>query len=167
MNLVLIGYRGTGKSVVATRLAEKLPMTVVSLDEEIEREAALSIPEIVKKHGWSWFRDLESEIIKRHSAMDNLILDTGGGVVLRKENVRNLARNGRIFWLKASVATIAARIQDSSNRPSLTGAASFLEEIEEVLAERLPLYRASANYEIDTDLLSIKEVADLIVRQIR
>jgi shikimate kinase len=91
MNLVLIGYRGTGKSVVAARLVEKLPMTVVSLDEEIEREAGLSIPEIVKKHGWSWFRDLESEITKRLSAMDNLILDTGGGVVLRKENVRNLA----------------------------------------------------------------------------
>lgn len=167
MNLVLIGYRGTGKSVVAARLAEKLPMTAVSLDEKIEREAGLSIPEIVKKHGWSWFRDLESEITKRLSAMDNLILDTGGGVVLRKENVRNLARNGRIFWLKASVATIQTRIQDSSNRPSLTGAASFLEEIEEVLAKRLPLYRAAAHHEIDTDLLSIEEVADMIVRQIR
>ena len=166
MNLVLIGYRGTGKSVVAARLAEKLPMTVVSLDEEIEREAGLSIPEIVEKHGWSWFRDLESEITKRHSAMDNLILDTGGGVVLRKENVSNLARNGQIFWLKASIATIATRIQDSSNRPPLTGAASFLEEIEEVLAERLPLYRAAANHEIDTDLLSVEEVANTIIQQL-
>ena len=166
MNLVLIGYRGTGKSVVAARLAQKLPMTAVSLDEENEREAGLSIPEIVEKHGWSWFRDLEAEITKRLSAMDNLILDTGGGVVLREENVRNLARNGQIFWLKASVATIAARIQDSSNRPSLTGAGSFLEEIEEVLAERLPLYRAAADHEIDTDLLSVEEVADTIIQQI-
>jgi shikimate kinase len=167
MNVVLIGYRGSGKSVVAALLAQKLPMTAVNLDQEIEREAGLPIPEVVAKHGWSWFRDLESRITERFSAKDNLILDTGGGVVLQEENVRNLARNGRIFWLKASVDTIATRIRDSANRPSLTGSKSFLEEIEEVLAERLPLYRAAAHHEVDTDPLSVEEVADTIIRQIR
>ncbi len=167
MNVVLIGYRGAGKSVVAARLAQELPMRAVSLDEEIEREAGLSVAEIVEKHGWSWFRDLESEITARFSAKDNLILDTGGGVVLREENVRHLARNGRLFWLKASVDAIQTRIGDSANRPSLTGAKSFLEEIEEVLAERLPLYRAAAHHEIDTELLSVEEVAETIIRQIR
>jgi shikimate kinase len=166
MNLVLIGYRGSGKSVVAARLTQELPMTAVSLDREIEREAGLSIPEIVEQHGWPWFRDLESEITERFSALDNLILDTGGGVVLREQNVRYLARNGRIFWLKASVDTIAARIRSSSNRPSLTGAKSFVEEIEEVLAERMPLYRSAAHREIDTDVLSVEDVADAIIRQI-
>jgi shikimate kinase len=164
MNLVLIGYRGTGKSAVAALLARKLSMTVVCLDEEIEREAGLSIPEIVKKHGWPWFRDLEAEITRTFSGRDNLILDTGGGVILRDGNVKNLARNGRIFWLKASIETIAARIADSSSRPSLSGSKSFLEEIEEVLAERLPLYKAAADHEIETDRLSVEEVADTIVR---
>jgi shikimate kinase len=164
MNLVLIGYRGTGKSVVAAALARKLAMRAVSLDAEIEREAGLSIPEIVERHGWPRFRDLEAEITARFSALDNLILDTGGGVVLRERNVTNLAHNGRIFWLKASVETIVTRIQDSTNRPSLTGARSFVEEIAEVLAERLPRYRAAAHHEIDTDRLSVDEVADTIVR---
>jgi shikimate kinase len=167
MNVVLIGYRGTGKSAVAALLAQKLAMTAVSLDEQIEREAGLTIPEIVEKHGWAWFRDLESKITEKFSAMDNLILDTGGGVVLREENVRHLCRNGCIFWLKASVDTIGTRIQDTSNRPSLTGAKSFLEEIEEVLAERLPLYRAAANHEIHTDSLSVEEVADAIIERVR
>lgn len=167
MNLVLIGYRGTGKSGVAARLSEKLSMTAICLDEEIERDAGLSIPEIVEKHGWPWFRDLESKITSEFSAMDGLILDTGGGVILRDDNVRNLAQNGRIFWLRASVETIAARIRDSSNRPSLTGEKSFVDEVEQVLAERRPLYRAAAHHEIDTDLLSLEEVADAVIRMLR
>jgi shikimate kinase len=167
MNVVLLGYRGAGKSVVAACLAEKLPMTAVCLDEEIERQAGRSIAEIVEEVGWPRFRDLESEITAKFSAKDNLIVDAGGGVILREENVRNLERNGRIFWLRASVDTIATRIRDSGNRPSLTGAKSFLEEIEEVLAERLPLYRAAAHHEIDTDRLSAEEVAETIIQQIR
>jgi shikimate kinase len=166
MNLVLIGYRGTGKSAVAAVLADRLSRTAVCLDEEIERDAGASIPEIVEKHGWPYFRNLETKITRKFSAMDDLILDTGGGVVLRDENVRALAQNGRIFWLKASVETIAQRIQSSSNRPSLTGTKSFLDEIEEVLTERLPLYRAAADHEIDTDSLSMEEVADTILEQL-
>ncbi len=85
MNLVLIGYRGTGKSAVAEILSRKLGMPAVSLDEEIAREAGMPIPEIVEKHGWPWFRDLESEIAERFAMRDDAILDTGGGVVLRPE----------------------------------------------------------------------------------
>jgi shikimate kinase len=167
MNLVLIGYRGTGKSAVAALLSEKLSMTAICLDEEIESDARLSIPEIVEQHGWTWFRDLESKLTSKFSAMDELILDTGGGVILRDDNVSSLARNGRVCWLKASVETIAARIEHSSNRPSLTGEKSFLDEIEQVLAERTPLYRAAAHHEIDTDALSLEEVADAVIQAYR
>jgi shikimate kinase len=167
MNLVLIGYRGTGKSAVAALLSQKLSMAAVCLDEEIERDAGMSIPEIVEQHGWPWFRDLEARITSRFSAMDDLILDTGGGVILRAQNVSSLARNGRVCWLKASVETIAARIEHSSNRPSLTGETSFIDEIEQVLAERTPLYRAAAHHEIDTDALSIGEVVDAVIQAYR
>jgi shikimate kinase len=167
MNLVLIGYRGTGKSVVAAILSQKLRMPAVSLDEEIVREAGMTIPEIVEKHGWSWFRELESEIVERFAQRDEAILDTGGGVILRPQNVENLRRSGALFWLKASVEVIVERIQESSERPSLTEGRSFLEEVDEVLSERLPLYRAAADREIDTDRLTAAGVAGEIVREFR
>jgi shikimate kinase len=167
MNLVLIGYRGTGKSAVAEILSQRLDRAVVSLDEEIVREAGMPIPEIVEKHGWPWFRDLESEIVERFSRRDGAILDTGGGVVLRRENTENLRRSGVLFWLKASVEVIVARIEGSTERPALTAGKSFLEEVEEVLSERLPLYRAAADREIDTDPLTVTGVADEIIREFR
>ena len=78
----------------------------------------MPIPEIVEKHGWPWFRDLESEIVERFARCDEAILDTGGGVVLRPENIENLRRGGAVFWLKASVDVIVERIQESTERPS-------------------------------------------------
>jgi shikimate kinase len=167
MNLVLIGYRGAGKSVVAEILSQKLGMAAVSLDEEIVREAGMSVPEIVEKHGWPWFRDLESEITKRFGLRDDLILDTGGGVILRPENTENLRRGGVLFWLKASAPVIVDRIEQSTERPPLIEGKSFLNEVAEVLSERLPLYRAAADREIDTDALTPTAVADHIIREFR
>jgi shikimate kinase len=164
MNLVLIGYRGTGKSTVAKLLAKKLGMAVVSLDQEIVRRAGRSVPEIVAQHGWSHFRDLESTVTKDFSERDNVIIDTGGGVILRRENVESLRRGGRLFWLRASVPVIVARIEAGSERPALTAGKSFTDEVEEVLRERTPLYEAAAHHQIDTDALSPKQVAARIAR---
>ena len=167
MNLVLIGYRGTGKSAVAEILRRKLGMPAVSLDEEIVREAGMSIPEIVEQQGWPHFRDLESAIVERFAKRDGAILDTGGGVILRPENTENLRRGGVLFWLKASAPVIVDRIQQSTERPALTEGRSFLTEVAEVLSERLPLYRAAADREIDTDALTPNAVADHIIGEFR
>ena len=167
MNLVLIGYRGTGKSTVARLLAEKLGMEVVSLDEEIVRQAGRPIPEIVAEHGWPHFRDLESEITKRVAARDNIIIDAGGGVILREENVKNLRRRGKLFWLRASVGVIVARIEGGTERPALTAGKSFTEEVADVLRERTPLYEAAAHHRIDTDALSSEQVAAEVARLYR
>jgi shikimate kinase len=167
MNLVLIGYRGTGKSVVAEILSRELDRQAVSLDAEIVREAGMPIPAIVEKHGWPWFRDLESAVTRRFAKREGLILDTGGGVILRPENIENLRRGGVLFWLEASVEVIVERIRDSSERPSLTQGKTFLQEIGEVLEERLPLYRAAADRAIATDALTPDAVADEIIREFR
>lgn len=159
MNLVLIGYRGTGKSTVAKLLAAKLGIPVVSLDQEIVRQAGCSIPEIVKEHGWPHFRDVEAQITKQFAAQDGLILDAGGGVILRPENVENLRRNGKLFWLQASVPMIVARIEGGNERPALTAGKSFTEEVEDVLRERTPLYAAAAHHTIDTDARTPAQVA--------
>lgn len=164
MNLVLIGYRGTGKSTVAKLLAERLGMAVVSLDEEIVRRAGCSIPTIVTEHGWPHFRDLEAAVTKEVAARDDLIIDSGGGVILRAENVEHLRRNGKLFWLRAAVPVIVARIEKGTERPALTAGKSFTEEVEEVLRQRTPLYAAAAHHEVDTDTASPDEVAGAIAR---
>jgi shikimate kinase len=159
VNLVLIGYRGTGKSTVAQLLSQRLGMPVVSLDQEIVREAGRAIPEIVAEHGWPHFRDLEAAVTKRVAARDGLIIDAGGGVILRPENVENLRRAGTLVWLRASVPVIVARIESGTQRPALTAGKSFTEEVADVLRERTPLYEGAADHAIDTDSLTSEQVA--------
>jgi shikimate kinase len=162
MNIVLIGYRGTGKSSVATVLANRLGWERVSTDAEIVARAKQSIPEIVQAFGWEYFRDLESEICREVGSKDRLIIDTGGGAILRPQNVEALKVNGRLFWLTAEIPTIETRIGGGTQRPSLTGSKSFIEEIADVLEERRPKYRAAADHVIPTDQQSVTHVADTI-----
>jgi shikimate kinase len=162
MNIVLIGYRGTGKSSVATVLANRLGWERVSTDAEVVARAKQSIPEIVQAFGWEYFRDLESEICREIGGKDRLIIDTGGGAILRPQNVEALKANGRLFWLTAEISTIETRIGGDTQRPSLTGSKSFIEEIADVLEERSPKYRAAADHVILTDRHSVAHVADTI-----
>jgi shikimate kinase len=167
MNLVLIGYRGTGKSSVGYLLAQRLGWKLISTDDEIVKRAGLSIPDIVKQSGWDHFRDLESAVCREVAAGDRSIIDTGGGVILRQQNVDRLKANGVLFWLTAEVPTIARRIGGDTQRPSLTGAKSFTDEIEEVLQARLPQYQAAADHVIATDRLAPAQVADAILAHVR
>lgn len=162
MNIVLIGYRGTGKSSVASVLASRLGWQRVSTDAEIVTRAKQSIPEIVKSFGWEHFRNLESEVCREVGGKDHLIIDTGGGVILRPQNVEALKANGRLFWLTAEISTIEARIGGDTQRPSLTGTKSFIEEIVDVLEERRPKYSAAADHVIPTDRQSVAQVTDAI-----
>jgi shikimate kinase len=166
MNIVLIGYRGTGKSTVAKILSEYLRWPVFNMDQAIVAEAGMSIPQIVANYGWEFFRDLEAKITKKASKQDRTIIDAGGGVVIRPENIEHLRNNGIVIWLKANPETIVARIREDTNRPSLTGGKTFLEEVEEVLTERIPKYRSAAHLEIDTEGLLPQEVAEEILKVI-
>ena len=163
MNIVLIGYRGTGKSTVGKILAERLGRELVSTDAEIIKRARLPVPDIVQRFGWDHFRDLESEVCRDLAGKDGLIIDAGGGAILRQQNVDCLKKNGVLVWLTASVHTITERIGGDTQRPSLTGTKSFTEEVEEVLQERQPKYKAAANHIIQTDGRSVTEVAEAIV----
>lgn len=163
MNLVLIGYRGTGKSTVGRLLAERLGRRLVSTDAEIVRRAGQTIPDIVKAHGWEYFRDLESEVCRDLAGQDGLIIDTGGGAILRPENAAALKTHGRLFWLRADVSTIVARIGGDTQRPSLTGTKSFTEEVDEVLQERTPKYQAAADHVIPTNGRTPRQVAEAIL----
>lgn len=167
MNVILIGYRGTGKSEVGRRLAERLGRTLVSMDEEIVESAGMSIPAIVEKYGWARFRDLESVEARKLTERENLVVDTGGGVIERPENVELLRKSARVFWLKASVGTIVARIQGDDQRPALTAGRTFTEEVAEVLERRTALYRSAAHHVIETDALTPEQAAERILELLR
>jgi shikimate kinase len=166
MNIVLIGYRGSGKSSVGRILAKRLGRPLISTDAEVVRRAGRPIPEIVARSGWDHFRDLESDVCRELAGKDGLIIDTGGGAILKTQNVEVLKSNGRLFWLTAEIPTITGRIGSDTQRPSLTGTKSFTEEIEEVLRERRPKYQAAADHVIPTDGRTPAEVAETILAQL-
>ncbi|NGZ11494.1 MAG: shikimate kinase [Nitrospira sp. LK70] len=162
MNVVLIGYRGTGKSTVGNIVAARLGRMLLSTDAEIVKLAGQTILQIVEKNGWEYFRDLEAKVCQELAGRTGLVVDTGGGAILRPRNVEVLKETGRLFWLTASLSTITERIGEDSQRPSLTGAKSFLDEIQDVLRERTPKYLAAADYVIETDGKTVTQVADEI-----
>ena len=163
MNFVLIGYRGAGKSEVGGILARRLGMEYVGMDAAIAKRAGIPIPEIVARYGWPKFRDLETEVARELAGRDRIVVDTGGGVIERPENMEALRQNGCVVWLRASVATIVARIQGGTERPALTEGKTFVEEVAEVLERRAPRYRDAAHHVVDTDALTPDQVADRII----
>ena len=163
MNIVLIGYRGTGKSTVGRLLASQLGRQLVSTDVEIVKRAQRTIPEIIAQEGWEYFRDLESDICRELADRDQLVIDTGGGAILRTPNVEGLKKNGTVFWLTASVETIVKRIDSDNQRPSLTGTKSFVDEMQEVLEERVPKYQAAADHVIATDNRSLNQLVETVL----
>jgi shikimate kinase len=163
MNIILIGYRGTGKSTVAKILGQRLKRTVMSTDTEIVKEAGQSIPQIVEQFGWDHFRELETQMCRKLQDQTNLVIDTGGGLILKEENVNILKANSTIFWLTAEIPTIVKRISGDTHRPSLSGTKTFVEEIEDILKERTPKYQAAANQVIPTDHNSPHQIADSIL----
>ena len=165
-NLVLIGYRATGKSAVGARLARILGRRFVDLDQVLVQEAGRSIAEIVAQGGWEEFRRREKELVARYATPQGLVLATGGGVVLDFDNVQTLRKNGLIIWLTADAATIKARLAadqtQADYRPSLTGA-DPLKEVAEVLKSRQHLYLAAAQLIVDTAGQTIGQVVDQIL----
>jgi shikimate kinase len=162
VHVILIGYRGTGKSVVAKRLAEKLMMPFYDTDQLIEREAERSIRELVVEKGWSYFREKECEIVRKLAVLPRGIVATGGGAVLDHGNCDILKKHGLLIWLRADVKTMVERIKDDATtkeqRPSLLHDDAF-REAEDVLKQRLPVYRKLADFSIDTTGKSIDEIA--------
>jgi shikimate kinase len=163
MNIVLIGYRGTGKSTVGQILGQRLGRKVISIDAEIVKEAKQSISHIVEKFGWEHFRELETQMCRKLQDQTDLVIDTGGGLILKEENVNILKADGTFFWLTAEIPIIVKRISGDTQRPSLSGTKTFVEEIEDILKERTPKYQAAADHVIPTDRTSPDQIADSIL----
>jgi shikimate kinase len=169
-NLVLIGYRATGKTSVGARLAETLQRPFVDLDQVLVREAGQSVADIVAQGGWAEFRRLEKQLVARYLDGRGQVLATGGGVVLDPDNVVALRENGILIWLTADPAAIQARLAKDqprdANRPSLTGG-DTIREVLAVLEARTPLYQAAAQIIVDTTHRSVDQVVELVLAALK
>jgi len=167
VNLVLIGYRGTGKTVVGRALSERLGRAFFDADDYIEKKAGRTIKEMVAAEGWPFFRAREKEAIRQLSDLENCVIAPGGGAVMDKDNVAFLGNRGRFVLLKADINTTIQRIQgdekSSEQRPDLLGG-DIYEETETLLKERMPVYEDVADISVDTSQLSIDEVVEKIVQ---
>lgn len=161
-NIALIGFMGTGKSSIGKTLAEKLGKIFVELDSKIEEKAGKSIPDIFKE-GEIVFREIEMAVVKEVSAQTNLIIATGGGVILNKLNIDYLKQNAIIILLEAPAKTIFDRIMaDGKQKRPLLNKPDPLSEIQTLLKFRKPFYDSAADLHINTSLKNI----DQIVREI-
>lgn len=159
-NIVLVGFMGAGKSVTSEILAAQLGLEQVSTDAAIVEREGRSINQIFEQDGEAYFRDIETMIIKALAQRQGLVIDCGGGVVLRAENVAALKRRGLMIYLKTSPAVIYERIQHETHRPLLK-VEDPLGKIQELLAARASFY-AQADREILTDGKTADEVAQEI-----
>ncbi|MDI6703818.1 MAG: shikimate kinase [bacterium] len=164
-NIVLIGFMGAGKTKVGTRLAEKLGMGFVDIDDLIETKAGMKISQIFSEFGESYFRDLERKEVEHVSNLTNYVISPGGGAILNKDNMDALRKNGILIYLKASAEVIFERTCHTSHRPLLENVSPY-EQIKKLLRYRAPFYEAS-DYTIDTSNLNIEEVVTKIIEYIK
>jgi len=160
-NIVLIGMRGSGKSKIGKKLAKITKREFLDTDQLIEKEEHRTIPEIVKDNGWDYFRKVESEVIAEISEKEDIVISTGGGAILNKENIKNLQRNGIIVYLKADPVTLAQRIKNSTNRPALKEGLNLIDEMMELLKERNPIYESTADATADVSTQSEDKEKDI------
>jgi shikimate kinase len=165
-SIVLIGMMGTGKSVVGKVLEEKTELRRFDTDEIISSKSKMPINEIFSTHGEGHFRDLETETLRSMSLEEPAIIVTGGGVVVRGENVDLLRQLGTVVWLDADQATLRIRIRRLSDRPLLQ-TANPEATLSELLAAREPLYRKAADLRVDISQKKPAEIAELILANIK
>ncbi len=164
-NIVLTGFMGTGKTAVGRELSRLLNMKIVDVDTEIEKSQQMTINEIFKQSGELRFREMETEMIRELSERKDVIISTGGGAVLRQENVDALRKQGIIVCLMATPETILKRTSHSSNRPLLQVEDPF-EKIKELLDFRRPFY-GKADIMIDTDGKTPRQIAEEIIDKMK
>ena len=164
-NIVLIGFMGTGKSSVAQYLHDTCHMEVADMDEIIAARENMSIPEIFSLKGETYFRTLETNLLRELQQKNNLIISCGGGAVLQEENIKIMKQNSYVILLTAQPDTIFERVGRDENRPVLNGRRSP-EGIRELLEERRSYYEAAADITIETDKKNLSQIAVEIVQKL-
>jgi shikimate kinase len=160
-NIVLTGFMGTGKTAVGRELARILNMKFIDIDHEIEQAEAMPVKDVFSSRGEAYFREVEARMIQKFSAARRVIIATGGGAVLREENLAALREHGVIFCLTARPETICERTGRNDDRPLLQGD-DRMQNIRELLSRRSPFYE-NAGIMVATDNKTPLQIAEEII----
>ena len=164
-NVFLIGFMGAGKSTIARNLVKELDMELIEMDETIVKQQGKSINEIFDQVGEDGFRDIESKLVLDIITEKNAIVSCGGGVVIRRENVENMKKNGKIIFLTATPETILERVKNGKDRPLLNGHMN-VEYISEMMEKRREMYENAADIKISTDGKTKGEITEEIIAKL-
>ena len=164
-NIVLIGFMGAGKSTISDYLSTMFAMEVVEMDQEIVKGEGMSIPDIFATYGEEYFRNCETELLKKMQSRKNVLISCGGGVVLRECNVEQMKKNGRVVLLTASPEEVYERVKDSDDRPVLAGRKN-VKGIAELMEARREKYEAAADIIVNTDHKTVLQVCEELVQRL-
>ena len=164
-NLFLVGMMGAGKTTVGRLVARRLRRPFFDSDQEIERRCGVGVPVIFDIEGEPGFRVREAHAIAEFAALEGIVLATGGGAVLDGENLRRLTARGTVVYLHARPADLYERVRHDKHRP-LLATSDPLAKLEELYAQRDPLYRDLADFVIDTGKQSVQALARLLLSRL-
>jgi len=164
-NIYLVGMMGSGKTTVGRTLARRLKLRFIDSDHEIEAHCGVKIPVIFEIEGEAGFRAREAQAIAELTALQGIVLATGGGVVILPENRRRLAERGTVVYLRATPEHLYERVRQDRNRP-LLAAPDPLARLRELYRSRDPLYRAVADLVVDTGRQSVQVLARGLLEQL-
>lgn len=160
-NIFLIGFMGAGKSTVSQVLCRKYGMSLIEMDEQLERQEHMSIPEIFEAHGEEYFRRLETQLLEGLQGQENTVISCGGGAAMRQCNVDAMKKSGKIVYLSTKPETVYERVKDCHNRPLLEGNMNVA-YITKLMGVRLPKYLAAADVIVETDGRTAEEICEEI-----
>jgi shikimate kinase len=165
-SVVLIGMMGAGKSAVGRCLQRRTKLALLDIDDIIASKFGASVGEIFLKYGEQAFREAETQALRGLTTTEQTIIVTGGGIVLREENIDFLKRLGVLVWLDGKEATLFERASQASTRPLLQGE-NPRKAFAQMIQARLPLYAKVAHIRVDTSVLTDDEVAVAILSKLR
>ena len=164
-NIILTGFRATGKTAVGRRLAERLGYAFVDLDALVEAEAGMSISQLFTERGEAAFRELESRMVGRVAQQRRCVIATGGGTVLSPVNLRVLKQSGVVVTLTADLETLLSRLGTGAYQPILHGN-DLRARVEQLLAERRDAY-SQADVTVDTTARTVDETVDCVLHAVK
>jgi len=173
MNIILIGYRCTGKTSVGKKISERLRIPFYDTDELINKHTRKTVKEIVDNGGWDLFRREEKTVIRTLSSLTETVIAVGGGAIMDAENREALRKNGLFLWLTADVSTIIERMRNDrtgDERVPPLSSEGTEGETPGILEQRIPIYHGLADFTIDTSGRGIDAITDefctLFIRRI-
>lgn len=165
-NVFLIGFMGSGKSTIASYLAENYGMEIIDMDQLIVEREGMAIPDIFAQKGELYFRDVETSLLIEIQGEQNKVVSCGGGVVLQEKNIQAMKKSGQVVLLNAKPETILERVKDDDNRPLLWGNKN-VQFIHDMMEKRQPKYEAAADLVIHTDGKSADEICKEIISKVK